>query len=153
MAALKELLQQYLPTVNIMQLATCVDNQPWVCTVHYYSDDSLNLYWISREDRRHSQDIKQNQKVAAAVLVHENTPTENYIIGISIEGIAECIGKDVDEQVGKSYVDKLNKAPNLLPDIKSGKNPHKFYCLKPTKIILFDTIKFPTDPRQEYTLP
>lgn len=148
----EEIIKKYLPTVNIMQLATSVEDQPWVCTVHYYSDEELNLYWISTQERRHSQDIKHNQKVAAAILVHENTPAENYVIGISIEGTVKVIGEKIEEKIGQGYVEKLNKPSNLLSDILSGKNPHKFYRLKPSKIVLFDSAHFPNQPRQEWSL-
>jgi uncharacterized protein YhbP (UPF0306 family) len=41
---LKKIIKDYLQTPRVMQLATCVDNQPWVCNVHYYVDDDLNFY-------------------------------------------------------------------------------------------------------------
>lgn len=38
----KALVKEYLAATNIMQLGTSVDNQPWVCTVHYaYVQDSI----------------------------------------------------------------------------------------------------------------
>lgn len=57
-----------------MQLATAVNDQPYLCTVHYYSDDNLNFYWSSKPFRRHSGEIEQNPKVSTYVLIHENTP-------------------------------------------------------------------------------
>jgi uncharacterized protein YhbP (UPF0306 family) len=148
----KELVNQYLEQVNIMQLATSVDNQPWVITVHYYSDKVFNLYWVSTLERRHSQAIKQNPKVAATILIHENTPEEPYVIGVSVEGTAELIGEQPDEKIGNAYVRKLKKDTNFLSDIAGGQNMYKFYCLKPSKLILFDSKNFPDDPRQEVML-
>lgn len=144
----EELIRQYVEQIKIMQLATSVDGQPWVCTVHYYSDKALNFYWISTEEREHSQDIAQNPKVAAAILVHENTLEERYVQGISIEGEAELIGQHIAPEIGERYIQKTGREPSLLSDIASGKNPHKFYRLKPSRIILFDTKNFPEDPRQ-----
>ncbi|HTB48544.1 MAG TPA: pyridoxamine 5'-phosphate oxidase family protein [Verrucomicrobiae bacterium] len=149
---IEELIRDYLPQVKIMQLATSVNDQPWACTIHYYSDDSLNLYWISTVARNHSQHIKQNPKVSATILVHENTPEEKYVIGISIAGTAELIGQKVEEQIGASYVQKLGRDPSLISDIASGVNPHKFYRLKPSKIVLFDSKNFSDNPRQEWDL-
>lgn len=148
----EEVVKQQLPQANIMQLATASNDKPWVCNIHYYSDDALNFYWISTVERRHSQDITHNPQVAATILVHENTPEKNYVIGISLEGTAELIGGQVDKQIGQGYIRKLGKDPSLLPDIASGKNPHKFYRLKPTRIVLFDTKNFPDNPRQEWPL-
>ena len=147
-----ELVKRYLSQTNVMQLATSDNGQPWACTVHYYSDDDFNFYWISLLSRKHSLDIKQNNKVAAAVLFHENTSAEPYVIGISLEGTAELIGDQIDEKTSVAYIKKLAKDPSLLTNIATGKNQHKFYRLKPSKIILFDSKNFPDDPRQEVVL-
>lgn len=148
----QELARQYLDQVNIMQLATSVNGQPWACTVHYYTDEDLNFYWVSTLAREHSHHIAQNPQVAAAVLVHENTPEEPYVIGISVAGTAEFIGEEIDEQIGAGYVKKHRKDAGFLSDIASGKNPHKFYRLKPSRIILFDNKNFPEDPRKEVVI-
>lgn len=149
----EELTRQYLEQAKVMQLATSTNDQPWACTVHYYSDSELNLYWISTTERQHSQQIAQNPKVAAAILVHLNTPDERYVIGISLEGTAELIGQHIDELIGQGYIQKLGREPALLTDIASGKNPHKFYRLKPSKIVLFDSKNFPDNLRQEVVIP
>ncbi len=148
----EEVVKQQLPQANIMQLATSADDKPWVCNIHYYSDDALNFYWVSTTERRHSQDIAHNPQAAGTILVHANTPEENYVIGISVEGTAELIGEQLDDKTGQGYIRKLGKDPSLLTDIASGKNPHKFYCLKPTRIVLFDTKNSPDNPRQEWEL-
>lgn len=151
MASIEEIIRQSLEQAPVMQLATSLGDQPWVCNIHFYSDKDLNIYWISTVERRHSKEIKQNPKVAATILAHVNTLAEPYVIGITVEGVAELIGERVDEQIGAGYVAKHGKDANFLPDIASGKNPHKFYRLKPSQIILFDNQHFPDNPRQEWT--
>lgn len=148
----KQLIKQFLKDARVMQLATVKDNKPWVCNVHFYADDNFNLYWISTPVRRHSDEIKDNAHVAAAIKVHEDTPDEKYVIGISVEGTAELLTDDETKNIGKHYIEKFQKAPSLLGDILSGKNPHKFYRLNPTNIVLFDTKNFPDNPRQEYSI-
>jgi uncharacterized protein YhbP (UPF0306 family) len=152
MKDVKALIQTYLKDVRVMQLATCVNNRPWACNVHFYMDDDLNLYWISTPLRRHSQEIAQNPYVAATIKVHEDTPTEKYIIGITFEGKAEQLSNDEIGEVGEQYITKLKKDPSLLSDLQSGKNPHKFYKLMPENIVVFDTKNFADAPRQEYHL-
>lgn len=149
----EDLIRQYLPQANLMQLATSVNDQPWVATVHYYSDQDLNIYWISREDRQHSKHIASNPKVAAAILVHENTIEEKYVIGISVEGTAELLGSDVSSEIGQAFIAKHNRTPAPMEDIVSGQSPHKFYRMKPSKLVLFDSKNFSGDPRQEWVLP
>jgi uncharacterized protein YhbP (UPF0306 family) len=149
---IKELIREYLQNARVMQFATSANNKPWMCTVHFYADEDLNLYWISTPARRHSKEIEENPHVAAAILIHEDTPTEKYITGLSIEGEATLITPEEVELIGQPYIQKLGKEPKLLQDIKEGKNPHRFYRLKPSKIVLFDTKNFPDNPRQEIDL-
>jgi uncharacterized protein YhbP (UPF0306 family) len=146
---LKNLIKQYLTEARVMQLASSIHDHPWVCNVHFYADDDLNLYWMSTEARRHSQEIAQNAHVAMTIKVHEDTPDEKYVIGLSAEGTAEVLTDAEIKEVGPKYSTKLDKDPNLVNDILSGKNPHKFYRFKVTKFVLFDTKNFPKDPRQE----
>lgn len=147
-----DLVKKYINTVNVLQLATSVNDDPWVCNLHYYADENLNLYWISTEERKHSKHIAKNPQVAAAIKVHENTEDADFVIGITIQGIAELIGDDPGDKIGKGFIHKHNKPEKLLDDIESGANPHKFYVLRPTKIVLFDSKEFPNQPRQETTL-
>lgn len=146
---LKKLINDYLNTARVMQLATSVDNQPWACSVHFYSDDDLNFYWVSMTTRRHSEEIEQNRKVAITVKIREDTPSEKYVIGISAEGTAGLMSNEEVEKIGNEYIKKLGKDPKLLEDSLAGKSPFKFYKFTPTKIVLFDVKNFPDQPRQE----
>ncbi len=148
----EDLIRDALKSLKIMQLATSRGDQPWLCTVHFYADDDLNLHWFSTEARRHSQEIADNSKAVAYLLVHENTPNEDYVIGITLEGDAECLGSDFDDAIGEAYTKKLGKDPNFVADVKAGKNPHKLYRLKPKNIVLFDNLHFSDNPRQEWRI-
>ena len=118
----KDLTRKYLDQVNLMQFATSLNNQPWVVTLHFYSDAEFNFYWISTVDRKHSQHIEQNPLVSATILVHENTLEEPYVLGITLSGKAELIGSDVSEEISAAYINKLDKTESLITDIKSGKS-------------------------------
>ncbi|MEK7571604.1 MAG: pyridoxamine 5'-phosphate oxidase family protein [Patescibacteria group bacterium] len=148
----KKLIQEYLKNARVMHLATSVNDKPWVCNVHFYADDENNLYWISTPTRRHSEEIAKNPNVAVTIKVHEDTPKEPYVIGLSLEGKAELLSEEETKEIGPKYIAKLGNIPTLAEDILSGKNPHKFYRLRPTNIVLFDTKSFPDNPRQEYKI-
>src|SRR5688572_9922168 len=61
----RQLYRDYLKDIKLMQLATCRDSQPWLCHVWYVMDEEAGkIYFISRETRRHSQEIQGNEKVA-----------------------------------------------------------------------------------------
>ncbi len=145
----KVLAKQYLTQQNVMQLATVANNQPWACTVHFYADEDMNLYWISKDFREHSKHIAANPKVAATVLVHENTPKENYVIGLSFAGGAEIASQQTAGKILPPYMSKLAKDPAVSAGILAGEGTDKLYCLKPSRGILFDTRNFPNSPRQE----
>lgn len=148
----EDVVREYLPQVRIMQLATAQDDHPYLCTVHYYSDPDLNLYWTSKLERNHSGHIKRNSRVAAYVLVHENTPDEDYVIGITFVGRAKLVGAKINPDTAKSYADKLGHGAKFLREVADDTTPHKFYKLTPEKIILFDNKDFPDDPRKEVIL-
>lgn len=147
----KDLVKEYLPTKNIMQLATCADNKPWVCNLHYFSDDELNIYWFSEPERRHSLELKENPNVSAVVKVHENTPEEDYVIGITVEGTAEEV-TEFDNEVLEGFRIKHNKSDNLIEEVKSGKKSSKLYKLTPKNFVLFSNKDFPGDARQEWSV-
>lgn len=104
MADVKKLIKKYLQSKRVMHLATSVNNRPWVCNVHYYTDDDLNFYWISTLARRHSMEIEKNQNVAITIKVHEDTSDEQYVIGLSAEGKAELISEEDVKKTGPYYV-------------------------------------------------
>ncbi len=58
-----------------MQLATSVDNQPWVCSVWFATDAGLNIYFFSATARRHSKEVVKNNKVAGAIVLPQ-TPND-----------------------------------------------------------------------------
>jgi len=148
----QDVVKQYLPQVNIMQLATVIDERPYLCTVHYYADNDLNLYWTSMLARRHSKEIAQNPKVAAYVLVHENTPEEDYVIGITFIGKAELVGAKIDSAIAEGYTKKLKDNPDFVRKVVEDTTPFKFYKFTTEKVILFDNKDFPEDPRQEFSV-
>lgn len=133
-----------------MQIATSVDGQPWCCTVFYVYDKDFNFYWISKPDTRHSKEIAKNPKVAGAIVL-PHVPKDPSR-GIQFQGRAKLLSGKEEEIASKFFIRQFNREKTLLEDIRSGKNPHKFYRIKPTELVLFDRVNFPDNPRQEYNL-
>jgi uncharacterized protein YhbP (UPF0306 family) len=70
----EKVVREYIDKSIHMSLATSTENKPWVCEVHFAYDDDLNLYWRSKTDRRHSQEIALNPFVAGNIVKqHELT--------------------------------------------------------------------------------
>ncbi len=148
----EEIIRESIPKVNVMQFASCTNNQPWVCNLHYVSDDDLNLYWLSTPERRHSKELEINPRASAVIMVHENTKAQDYVVGISIEGQAKKVDWHKYEDIIEKYRKKHGSSKPFLDAVVSGENPHKVYVLEPTKFVLFDNKDFPEKPRQEWTL-
>ena len=83
----RKLISEYFESAQLLQIITSINDQPWAATVFFAYDDDLNLYWISRTDRRHSQEINQNHNVAG-VIVKYHTYSEK-VRGIQLVGTAE----------------------------------------------------------------
>lgn len=147
MNKIETLIRQYLAKVQVMQLATVKDGQPWCCNVHYAFDDELNLYWVSTPARRHSQEIASNAKVAAAIMLKPDNP----VIGVQIEGVAIQLADRAElEKAVRVYDDRYHHDPEFFDDYVAGKREHKVYRLTPRSIVLFSEVDFPGDPRQEW---
>jgi uncharacterized protein YhbP (UPF0306 family) len=145
---IEQLIRQRLNSGQMMQLATIADEQPWCCTVYYVADEALNIYWISKPERRHSKEIQSHQKAAAAIPI-EHTYGED-VVGLSIEGVATLI--ENPEEISKAirlYTNRYDRGEDFYNDFLAGKNSHKLYRLTPRLIVLFDEENFPDDPRKE----
>ncbi len=85
----EKIIREYLPDVIHMSLGTCKDGQPWVCEVHFAYDEDLNLYFRSKADRRHSQEIAENARVAGNIV--KQIQLGEAPKGVYFEGIAKMI--------------------------------------------------------------
>jgi uncharacterized protein YhbP (UPF0306 family) len=147
---LRRLIEDYLQNAILLQVATCENNQPWACTVHFAFDSDLNLYWMSLPTRRHSLEIQHNNKVAGVVV--QPHKISDKARGIQLEGVAEMITDQEElKKVFPHYGKRFNRMDSL-PRLLEGTNEHKLYRIKPTLYVLFDDVNFPSDPRQEYRL-
>lgn len=128
-----------------MQLATCKNNRPWVCTV-YYVAEGFDLYWLSEPGRRHSIEIVNNQNVAVTVPAKLNKP----VVGVQAGGTADQVHDALQiKRVMEAYTKKYGEGQDFYANFKRGQNKHAMYKFHPTKFVLFDELNFPEDGRQE----
>jgi uncharacterized protein len=141
--SIESLIRQYLPTKLLMQLATVRDGQSWCCTVHYYADD-LNIYWVSFTNRRHSQEIADNPRVAAAIAVETTGPP----VGLQIEGDAQIVDEAEARRILPAYIKHTGKPAQTYKElIDSGA---RMYRLTPRLFVLFDPRNLTGNPRREW---
>lgn len=134
----------------MMMVATVSGDQPWNATLYYVSDENLNLYWISKADTRHSQEIHEHKKVAAAIPIKFS---DLVVVGLQLEGDANLV-EDQDEikKASRLYTDKFQRGEDWYKDFLAGKNEHKLYKIKPRVVVLFDRENFPDNSRQEFNI-
>jgi uncharacterized protein YhbP (UPF0306 family) len=148
MPKLQDLIITYLDETRMMQVATCANNQPWCCTVYFSVDNLHNLYWISKPDRRHSEELRRNPKVAG-VIVQPHTPGDK-VRGLQFQGLAHQISDPGEiRTLAESYVERFAQHA-LAEDMISGANPQCLYQIKPETFVLFDELNFPEASRQEW---
>lgn len=135
----------------MMQLATSVDNKPWICNVWFAADSDLNIYWFSSTTRKHSNDILKNPNVAAAIVLPQ-TPKDTPR-GIQLKGMAKVLieQKDVDKAIAV-YKYRIFPTETIEKLMRDKETPHKFYKIIPSQIVLYDGVSFPDNWRQELNL-
>lgn len=80
---------EYLRSNFQMAIATYGD-YPWIATVYYSIDETLNLYFLSDPKTIHCSQIKKNPNVAIAIADSPQNPAQNKK-GIQLYGFAEEI--------------------------------------------------------------
>lgn len=142
-------IREYVSNVFHMSLATSADNRPWICEVHFVFDDDLNLYWLSKESRRHSQEIARNPHVAGNIVEQHDLSVKPR--GVSFEGTAEIVPVDsVQHPVYQLFVDRIGLGPQILADA-TDTDGHRFYKVTVSDWYLFDARE--SKPGQKYHLP
>lgn len=132
-------IKKYLDEVKMMQLATGRDSRPWICNVWFAADDSLNIYWISSSTRRHSAEIADNDRVAAAMCVVQE-PSQSDRGGIQLEGVARELKKPLEiARALKLYAARgIFSTAQVKKFMSDPRTPHKLYRIKPERIVYFD---------------
>ncbi len=144
------LIRDYLEKAKLMQIATVSKGKPWVASVWYVHDDTLNLYFISRKTRRHSLELKADPNVAGAITTPHVIGSGEKARGLQFEGTAEeCAGRGM-ETARELYMKKYAGAEDIsLEELRDPSFIAAFYVVHPSVFVLFDEVNFPKEPRQE----
>ncbi len=147
---LDSLYKNHLKKVRLMQLATSANNKPWLCNVWFVVDEQGNIYWTSRETRRHSIEIEQNPYVACTIHGNFNAGLGEKGQAAIISGVAEKLNAQNCEIAYNLYSARYPKLLEIqsLEDTRNDTGVHKFYKCSPNEIIWWDEVNFPDHPRQ-----
>lgn len=133
-AGLRKLIDEILRDSREMVLATSVNNIPWACVLVFGHDKDLNLYWISFENTRHSQEIVKNPNVSATVTKEPTGGGQDK--GLQIQGLTRKLKEEEILGAAREYFAKKGtpKKPQTLEDANTLAKGRSWYVLKPTKI-------------------
>ncbi len=81
---IKEQLRAFLQDNQILALATTDGVGVDVCNLHYYADEDGNLYFVSRPQRKHAQNIEKHPEVSVCIYTPEEV-TDNVVSGLQIK--------------------------------------------------------------------
>lgn len=141
-------IRDYLANVIHMSLATCINNKPWVCEVHFVYDNELNVYWRSKQDSRHSQEIAQNPRVAGNIV--EQYDMSDKPRGVYFEGAAEKLESvQIGDGVYELFAKRFGLGEEAIEEAKTD-GGHKFYKVNVSDMYLFDSRE--SSPSQKYML-
>jgi uncharacterized protein YhbP (UPF0306 family) len=145
---IEQTIREYIPQIVHMSLATCANDQPWVCEVHFAYDDDLNLYFRSTPERRHSQEIQQNPKVAGNIVTqhHKN----QKVRGVYFEGTAERLENVDQNHPGVVATAERYGKESVIQALSKVGGP-SYYKITVKNWYLFDA--YASDQPQKYQLP
>ncbi len=142
-------LSAFLAKAPLMQIATIEGNEPWIATVWFAADEKKNIYFLSKEHRVHSQHLEKNRKVACAISGQFSQGPGEKIQGVQLSGTAS---KVTLIEMLKAYQTYSHKWPQVLKigtleAFKGNAAGTRLYKFVPEKIVWFDEINFPGEPR------
>jgi len=149
----RQLLDEYVSQAKVMQLATTdTDGAPVVCNLWFASGLRPDRLWfISRENRVHCENLRDRPRVAGSVL---DTVLDELggtpVRGVTFTGTAQQLPTTgIDEQI-EAYLSRWPKANNAIDPkrLASGETHHRVYEIAIDGWILYDEIGSPKSPRQ-----
>jgi uncharacterized protein YhbP (UPF0306 family) len=141
----EELLNKYFAERRVMQIASLgSDGSPWLCTVFFVEHDS-KLYWLSHPERRHSEDIARDARIAVAIVGEDNWP----VSGVQATGTATAI-TDIKTatKIMPKYIKKYGQGKDFVELLKRGTNKHQLYEFSTDTYKIFDEVYFKDSPEQ-----
>lgn len=131
-------IKEFISANGVLTLAVC-DQDPWVCTLYYGTDELLNLYLVTDPNSIHGKALSKNPSVAFNIFNSQTKITEPKK-GIQGKGLCTQV-KDLTEIAHGLFLwHKANPGKEkqiTLEDIKKLKDT-KIYKIAPTHLKFFN---------------
>ena len=148
----RELLTAYVQSGKVMQLSTLdEDGAPYVDNLWFASSfEPDRLYFISRPNRLHCENVRARPRVAGAILAIELEDLGQPVRGVTFTGTAvELPTRAIEQQIGV-YVGRWPSASRAIDPVRlaAGETHHRLYEVQVGSWILYDELNFKPAPRQ-----
>lgn len=146
------MLVSYVQSGKVMQLSTLdSDGAPYVSNLWFASAfEPDRLYFISRPNRAHCENIRLRPRVAGAVLAIELTGLGQAVRGVTFTATAvELPITDIDADIA-TYAGRWPDAAGAIDPARmaAGETHHRLYRINVSSWVLYDEENFRADPRQ-----
>lgn len=150
MNTLRQTLEEYVTSGKLMQVATISEaSYPALCHVWYLSRFRPDrLYFISRQDREHSANIRKSHFVAGGIVAIPLSGLGQTVRGVTFKGQACELGADASTEL-EQFVERWPSARSIISTerIASNDTPSRLYEIRVDEWVLFDEETFPDSPR------
>jgi nitroimidazol reductase NimA-like FMN-containing flavoprotein (pyridoxamine 5'-phosphate oxidase superfamily) len=146
----RALLENGVSESKIMQVAT-IDRTgiPTVCHVWFtVSFEPDRLYFISRRDRHHAVNIRNDPRVAAGIVLEAPTELGDKVRGVTLTGTARELAPP-DPTVAAQFLARWPGAAPALDQARANVSStfSRLYEIAVTGWTLFDEVNFPDQPK------
>ena len=134
----REKIKSLLERNQILALATTNGSETHACNLHYYSDRDFNLYFVSKKERQHCEDILAHPEVAVCIYDPEHHD-DNVVSGIQLRGICTpfTVNDGLDQM--KAFYEKFPEKYNgEMTEILENYDFRSFFKIEPKRIRVID---------------
>ena len=131
---------EYVKANGIMTLATVKNNEPWVCTLYYGTDEELNLFVVTDPNSIHGQQIRDGSVVAFNIF-DSHQPITKLKKGVQGKGQIKKLTYLAEITKGLWLWHKANTGVEekiTVKDILKKLTDTKVYKIKPTYLKFFN---------------
>jgi len=154
---LQERFTNMVASNQFLTLSTSHGDHPWISPVYFAADPSsgFKLFFISRRDTRHAENIRVQPNVA--VSIYNSTCTPGQCDGVQLSATARELTSTDDVTYGatvlftRRFDDEAKRKPYLDPTRYQGGELMRIYEITPQEIFVVDLGK-PNDYRIEVDL-
>lgn len=152
MLADRELLESYVLTGKLMQLASLSpDGFPAMCNVWYDAHFRPDLVrFISREDRRHSENIRRAPQVAGSIIAVTLEGLGQKAQGVTFTGLARELPAAGSDSEIEDFLKRWPAAASAINPTKAApyRPTSRLYEIAVSEWVLFDEEHFSHQPRR-----